>query len=304
MEVGFIGLGHMGSGMAADLLRSGHHVTVWNRTASRAEALRKQGAAVASTLAEACQRNTVVTMLANDAAVEDVVFGAGGLLASLPVGGLHVSSSTISPDLADRLTKAHADAGQRFVSAPVFGRPDVAAAGKLFVVAAGPTEDIASAAPIFDAIGQRTFEISPKPSLANLIKLSGNFLIASVFETLGEAMALVGKAGIDRHRYLEILTSTLFGAPVYKTYGGLVADRKFEPAGFAAPLGHKDIRLVLAAADRLDVPMPVGSLLHDRFLALSAVGGAHLDWSAVGALPARDAGTYAFPPAKSEEAIK
>ena len=186
----------------------------------------------------------------------------------------------------------------------MFGRPDVAAAGKLFVVAAGPTEDIASAAPILDAIGQRTFEISPTPSLANLIKLSGNFLIASVFETLGEAMALVGKAGIDRHRYLEILTSTLFGAPVYKTYGGLVADRKFEPAGFAAQLGHKDIRLVLAAADRLEVPMPVGSLLHDRFLALSAAGGAQLDWSAVGALPARDAGTYAFPAAKSEEATK
>lgn len=304
MEIGFVGLGHMGTGMAADLLRAGHRVTVWNRTASRTETLAKQGAAVASSLADACRRDAVVTMLANDTAVEEVVFGAGGLLASLPKGALHVSSSTISPVLADRLTSAHADAGQRFVSAPVFGRPDVASAGKLFVIAAGPAKDIASAAPILDAIGQRTFEISHTPSLANLIKLSGNFLIASVFETLGEAMALVGKAGIDRHRYLEVLTSTLFGAPVYKTYGGLVADREFEPAGFAAPLGHKDIRLVLAAADRLDVPMPVGSLLHDRFLALNAAGGAHLDWSAVGALSARDAGTYAFPNEKSETTVK
>lgn len=304
MEVGFVGLGHMGSEMAADLLKAGHRVTVWNRTALRAEALAKQGAAVASTLADACRGDAVVTMLADDAAVDEVVFGTGGVLASLPKAALHVSSSTISPVLADRLTEAHADAGQRFVSAPVFGRPDVAAAGKLFVIAAGAAKDIASAAPILDAIGQRTFEISHTPSLANLIKLSGNFLIASVFETLGEAMALVSKAGIDRHRYLEVLTSTLFGAPVYKTYGGLVADRKFEPAGFAAPLGHKDIRLVLAAADRLDVPMPVGSLLHDRFLALSAAGGAHLDWSAVGALPARDSGTYAFPVEKNEKAVK
>lgn len=303
MEVGFIGLGHMGAGMAADLLRAGHRVTVRNRTASKTEALGKQGAAVSATIAGACRGDAVVTMLSNDEAVENVVFGAGGILASLPKGKLHISSSTISPPLADRLTKAHAEAGQRFMSAPVFGRPDVAAAGKLFVIAAGPAEDVRSATPLLDAIGQRTFEISQTPSLANLIKLSGNFLIASVFETLGEAMALVGKAGVDRNRYLEILTSTLFGAPVYKTYGGLVADRKFEPAGFAAPLGHKDIRLVLAAADRLGVPMPVASLLHDRFLALSAAGGAHLDWSAVGALAARDAGTYALPPAKNKKAL-
>lgn len=304
MKVGFIGLGHMGSGMAANVLAAGHDLTIYNRTPGKDEILVYKGALSVDRAADACQVEAVFTMLSNDEAVENVVFGAGGILASLPKGRLHISSSTISPALADRLTKAHADAGQRFISAPVFGRPDIAAAGKLFVIAAGPAGDIRTATPLLDAIGQQTFEISHTPSLANLIKLSGNFLIASVFETLGEAMALVGKAGVDRHQYLEILTSTLFGAPVYKTYGGLVADRKFEPAGFAAPLGHKDIRLVLAAADHLDVPMPVAGLLHDRFLALSATGGAHLDWSAVGALPARDAGTYAFPAAKSEEVVK
>ncbi|MBN9582505.1 MAG: NAD(P)-dependent oxidoreductase [Afipia sp.] len=300
MKIGFIGLGHMGAGMVANLLRAGHDVTVYNRTRARAEPLASKGATIASDISEACRGDAVFTMLANDDAVRRVVFGDKGVLASLSPGAVHISSSTISIALAEDLERAHGNAGQLYISAPVFGRPDVAAAGNLFVVAAGPGAAIGKVSELLDAIGQRTFVVSETPKSANLIKLSGNFLIASVFETLGEAMALVDKAGIDRHGYLEILTSTLFGAPVYKTYGGLVADRKFEPAGFAAPLGHKDIRLVLAAADSLDVPMPVAGLLHDRFLALGAAGGNHLDWSAVGALPARDAGTFVFPQAVSK----
>jgi 3-hydroxyisobutyrate dehydrogenase-like beta-hydroxyacid dehydrogenase len=295
MKVGFVGLGQMGSGMAANLVRAGHRVTVWNRTASRTESLARQGAIVAPAIAAACLGDVVFTMLANDDALEETVFGEGGILASMPARALHISSSTISPALADRLAAAHAEAGQRFICAPVFGRPDAAAAGKLFVIAAGPVEDVRLAAPLFEVIGQRTFEVSQTPSLANLVKLSGNFLIASVLESLGEAFALVGKAGVDSHQYLEILTSTLFNAPVYKTYGTLMADRKFTPAGFAVPLGQKDIRLTLAAAEALNVPMPVASLLRDRFLALTAAGGSDLDWSAVGALAARDAGTYVLP---------
>jgi 3-hydroxyisobutyrate dehydrogenase-like beta-hydroxyacid dehydrogenase len=143
---------------------------------------------------------------------------------------------------------------------------------------------------VFDAIGQRTFVVSEEPKTANLIKLSGNFLIMSVIESVGEAMALVGKAGVDKHQYLDIITSTLFGAPVYKTYGGLIAGGEFEPAGFAASLGQKDLRLVMAAAEELNVPMPVANLLRDRFLTLLARGGADLDWAAVGALPAWEAG--------------
>ena len=232
-------------------------------------------------------------MLANDEAVESVVLGRDGILASLPAGALHVSSSTISIALSQRLAEEHAKAGQRFVAAPVFGRPDVAAAGQLFVIAAGEPAALETAAPLLDAIGQKTFVVSDTPKAANLVKLSGNFLIASMIEALGEALALVAKGGVDQRRYVEILTSTLFDAPVYKTYGGMIASGRFEPAGFAAPLGQKDIRLALAAAEDLRVPMPLASLLRDRFLTLFAHGGDNLDWSAIGRLPAMDAGVSA-----------
>jgi 3-hydroxyisobutyrate dehydrogenase-like beta-hydroxyacid dehydrogenase len=294
MNVGFIGLGHMGTGMAANLLKAGHRVTVFNRTPARAEALTAQGAKLATSIAEACRGDAVMTMLANDEAVESLVLGRDGVIANLSPGALHISSSTIGVALSERLTEQHARKGQRFVAAPVFGRPDVAAAGRLFIVAGGAAAAIEAAAPLLDAIGQKTFVISDMPKAANLVKLSGNFLGASVIETLGEAMALVGKAGIDERQYLEFLTSTLFDAPIYKTYGSLIADGRFTPPGFAAPLGQKDIRLVLAAAEELRVPMPVASLLRDRFLNLLAHGGDRLDWSAIGRLAAADAGTAAF----------
>ena len=254
MKVGFVGLGHMGAGMAANLLEAGHEVTVYNRTPVKAQALVERGAHAAARVADACRGDAVLTMLVDDGAVEGVVFGESGLIRSLGKGAIHVSMSTISVALSGRLAAAHANAGQRFVAAPVFGRPDVAAAGKLFIVAAGAPEVVDACRPLFEAMGQRTFPVGDEPKAANLVKLSGNFLIASVIEALGEAMALVGKAGIDRRRYLDFLTSTLFTAPVYKTYGGLIAEQKFEPAGFAAPLGAKDIRLALAAAETFASP--------------------------------------------------
>ena len=290
MKVGFIGLGHMGAGMAANLLRAGHEVTVYNRTLGKEQALVERGAHAAGRVADACQGEAVVTMLADDRAVEGIVFEDQGVIGSLGPGAIHLSMSTISVALSERLARAHAKAGQRFVAAPVFGRPDVAAAGKLFIVAAGAPDAVTACSPLLEAMGQKTFSIGAEAQAANLVKLSGNFLLASVIEGLGEAMALVGKAGVDRHQYLELLTSTLFTAPVYKTYGGLIAEGKFEPAGFAAPLGYKDIRLTLAAADSLRVPMPVASLLRDRFLTLLAQGGEALDWSGIGQLAARDAG--------------
>ncbi|MDT5316562.1 MAG: hypothetical protein QOE74_5582 [Mycobacterium sp.] len=290
MDIGFIGLGNMGSGMAANLLKAGHGVAAYNRSQDKVDALVAQGARRAHTVAEACGGEAVISMLADDAAVEAVTFGADGIIANLAKGAVHVSSSTISVALAERLFAAHAEAGQRFVAAPVFGRPEAAEAAKLFVVAAGDPAAVQAVSPLFDAIGQRSFVVSDDPTAASLIKLSGNFLIASVIESLGEAMALVGKAGVDKQQYLEILTSTLFGAPVYQTYGGLIAREEFEPAGFAAPLGFKDVRLVLAAGEELRVPLPLASLLRDRFLTLLATGGEHLDWSAVGALSAWEAG--------------
>jgi 3-hydroxyisobutyrate dehydrogenase-like beta-hydroxyacid dehydrogenase len=290
MKIGFIGLGQMGTGMAANLLKAGYEVSVYNRTAGKTENLVRMGAKTPGDISTVRLCDVVITMLANDEALESVVFGNSGVLESLPKNAVHVSCSTISVALSQRLAAAHEAAAQNFLSAPVFGRPDAAAAGKLFVVVGGAADVIKSCMPLLEAIGQKTFVMSDRPEAANLVKLSGNFLIASVIEALGEAIALIGKGGVDRQKYLDLLTSTLFNAPVYKTYGGLIVEGKFEPPGFAAPLGQKDIRLALAAADTLRVPMPLAGLIRDRFLTLLAHGGETLDWSAIGQLAARDAG--------------
>jgi len=291
MDIGFIGLGQMGAGMAANLLRAGHHLTVYNRSPERAQPLVEQGATAARTVAEVSGAEVVFTMLADDQAVADVTFGDGGLTSWLAPDATHVCASTISVALSQSLTAAHAEAGQQYVAAPVFGRPDAAAAAKLFVVAAGASEALQPLMPLFDVVGQRTFVVSDQPHAANLVKLSGNFLLASAIESMGEAIALVGKAGVDAEQYVDILTSTLFPAPTYRSYGAQIARREFEPAKFAATLGLKDIRLVLAAAEDLQVPLPVASLLRDRLLTLVATGGAQLDWSAVATLAGRDAGS-------------
>ena len=210
MKVGFIGLGNMGSGMAANLIKAGHEVTVYNRTASKMKALVEQGAHPAAQVTDACRGEAVITMLADDGAVESIAFGDEGVAGSLGKGAIHISMSTISVALSERLAAAHAEAGQRFVAAPVFGRPEAAAAAKLFIVAAGAPEAVDACLPLFEALGQKTFTFGDNPQAANLVKLSGNFLIASAIEALGEAMALVGKAGVNRGQYLDLLTSTLF----------------------------------------------------------------------------------------------
>lgn len=287
MQVGFIGLGAMGSAMADNLLKAGHALTVYNRSPAKAEPFLAQGATLARTPAEAASGEIVITMLADDAAVEAVVFGTGGILVALAPDAIHLGMSTISFPLAKRLATAHGHAGQRYVSAPVFGRPDAAANAKLFVMAAGAPTALATCQPLLDALGQRTFIEAEK---ANLIKLAGNFLITTVIESLGETFALMSKAGVDRQTYLDILTNTLFAAPVYKTYGGLIAEKRYKPAGFKARLGYKDVRLALEAAEELQAPLPVASLIHDRFLALLANGDGELDWSALASLAERDAG--------------
>jgi 3-hydroxyisobutyrate dehydrogenase-like beta-hydroxyacid dehydrogenase len=290
MKIGFIGLGRMGSAMAANLLKAGNEVTVFNRSPQKLRPLVELGAHSADTVVEACRGELVVTMLADDAAVGDVAFTEMGIVNVLPKGAIHLSMSTISVALSKRLTEAHARAAQQFVAAPVFGRPDAAAAAKLYIVAAGNPTAIRTCQPLLDVLGQKTFPIGPTPASANLVKLSGNFLMASAIEALGEAIALVGKADIERQVFVDLITSSIFNAPAYKIYGGLIAANRFEPALFAAPLGFKDIKLALAAAESLRVPMPLGSLLHDRFLRLLAEGGERLDWAAIGGLAARDAG--------------
>jgi len=290
MNIGFIGLGNMGRGMAQNLISAGHTVTVWNRTAGRADDLKKLGAHVAASPAEVARAGIVVTMVADDAALESVVFGENGILKALPTGGMHVSASTISVALSQRLTAAHAVAHQSYVAAPVFGRPEAAAAKKLSVVAAGAEADIVRAQPIFDAIGQRTFIAGAEPHTANTVKVLGNFLIATTIESFGEAFALARKSGIAPEKFLEILTGTVFTAPLHQGYGGMIAREAYEPAGFAAALGLKDARLVLQAADAAGVPLPIASVVHDRFL--SAVGRGHgeKDWSVIAKLAAEDAG--------------
>jgi 3-hydroxyisobutyrate dehydrogenase-like beta-hydroxyacid dehydrogenase len=281
--------------MAGRLIQAGHEVTVYNRTRAKAEALAAEGAKVAGSIAEACGGEAVITMLANDEAVESVVFGQGGILSSLAKGAVHISSSTISVALSDRLAKAHREAGQRFVAATVLGRPDAAAAGKLFVIAAGAPDALAEAAPLLDAVGQSTTRFGDTPSAANLVKLATNFLTASVIESLGEAMALMGKANIDRQHFLEFLTSGNFNAAVYRIFGELIIAESTPPAGFAAPLAFKDIRLALESGEKLGVPMPFASVLHDRFVELIANGGEQMDWSAIGKMASRDAGEPAIP---------
>jgi 3-hydroxyisobutyrate dehydrogenase-like beta-hydroxyacid dehydrogenase len=291
MKIGFIGLGRMGAAMAANLIRAGHELTVFNRSAAKSRPLVELGAREARNVADACHGEAVVTMLADDTAVADTVWASDGLIENLPQSSIHVSMSTISVALSKRLAPAHAQAGQRFVAAPVFGRPEMATAAKLFIITAGEPAAVELCQPLFQAMGQRTFPMGTEPAAANLVKLSGNFMIAAAIEALGEALALVGKAGIDRRAYVDLLSATIFPGTAYKTYGGLIADGKFEPAAFAAALGHKDIRLALAAAESLSVPMPLASLLRDRFLRLSAHGGDKLDWAAIGALAAQDAGS-------------
>lgn len=290
MKVGFIGLGHMGSRMATNLVKAGHDVTVFNRTPGKGASLALLGAHEAADLADACNGSAVISMLADDKAASDIALAPGGIVDRLPKGAIHVSMSTLSVLLSRRLALAHEKAGQRYVAAPVFGRPDMAAAAKLFIVTAGNSAAVDECQPLFQALGQKTTPIGAEPWMANLVKLSGNFLLASAIEAMGEAVALVSKAGIVPRAYVDFLTESLFTAPAYKTYGALIAEGRFEPAAFAAPLGHKDIRLALAAAEGLRVPMPLASLLNDRFLRLLANGGDHLDWAAIGGLASQDAG--------------
>ncbi len=287
MKVGFIGLGSMGAAIAPILVTAGHEVTVWNRSPEKADSLIARGAIRATTPAEASGGDVVFTMLSDDAAVEGV---SQDILINLPAGSVHISLSTISVALADKLIAAHAAKGQHFVSAPVFGRPAAAAEGKLFIAAAGKPEAIAKAMPLLELIGQKIEVFGEKPSAANLVKLAGNFLIVSLTETLGEAMALVDTGGASKAQFLDFLTSTLFNTPIYKNYGAMIVNETFDPAGFGAALAAKDMRLAGEAAESLRVSMPLNDLLRARLERLIDGGEGHLDLTALSLLAKRDIG--------------
>lgn len=279
MNVAMIGLGQMGSGMAGQLMKAGHHVTVWNRDRAKAAPFAERGATVAVTPADAARAGIVFTMLANDAAVEAVVFGENGLL-SAGAGLLHVSSSTVSVALTERLVKAHQEAGQRFVSAQVLGRPDVAAAGRLSVIAAGPNADLDDAQPAFDAIGVKTIRIGEQPAMAAAAKAAANFGIAAVIETITEQMRIVAAHKVEPAHMAELLVATDFGARMFANYASMIAAGQFEPAGFPLRLGRKDVGLAIAAAN--GVSLPFAEILARRMDAIIEAGGGERDWSALG----------------------
>lgn len=290
MRVGFIGLGNMGRAMVRNLRKAGHYVTVYNRTGSRAEELKAEGVTVAAKKADACRGDAVITMVSDDSALREVVLSEEGVIHSLSPGTVHVSMSTISVDLSKHLTGEHSKAGHSYVAAPVFGRPEAAEAAKLYILAAGPDEAVKKCLPLFDSMGQRTFVVGDSPFEANVVKLAGNFLVASLIESLGEAFALIRKSGVEQDRFLEVLTNSIFASPVVRTYGEIIARERYKPAGFKLPLGLKDMELALEAAEGTKTPMPALSMIHDHLITAMARDYGDLDWSSIALLAAENAG--------------
>lgn len=288
--VGVIGLGGMGGGMAGRLLETGHKVSVFNRTASATEPFVKRGAAQAATPAAAASTGIVITMVANDAALEQVTIGQGGLLEALPKGGVHISMSTISVALARSLAEQHAARGSHFVAAPVFGRPDAAASGKLWILVSGAAEAKAKARPVLEALSQGIEDLGEAPDAAPTGKIAGNFLIGVATEAMGEAFALLAKSGVDARAWHRLITAGPFAGTIFTNYGRIILDKKWSPPGFKLTLGAKDIGLALAAAQDRSVPMPFASVLRDRHLASIAQGRGDWDWASLAINAAQDAG--------------
>lgn len=289
MDVGFVGLGSMGHHMVANLLKAGHTVRVWNRSRGPVDAAVALGARGVEHAAEAFAGDAVLSMLADDAAVRAVIVDQDAL-ARAPRGLVHVNLATISVQLAQELVALHRDRGLSYVAAPVFGRPDVAKVAKLNIVAAGEAAAIDRVQPLFDAIGQKTWRFGDEAPRANAVKLAGNFMIAAAIESMAEATAMVGGYGVSAGALLELLTGTLFNAPVFNTYGALIAEQRFDPPGFKLYLGLKDVRLALAAGEGTHTPMPIASVIRDALLEAIAHGDSELDWAALAKVAQRRAG--------------
>ena len=289
MKIGFIGLGSMGFPMAVNLLEAGHKLHVYNRTISKADPLKEKGAIVDKDPGElATAVDIVITMLSDDAAVNSIV--EGGILECMKEKAVHVSMSTASVAFIRDLNRRHKDLNQQFVSAPVFGRPDMAEAAKLWIVSAGNSKVIDEVKPVLDSLGRAVSVVGENPEQANTFKIAGNFMIASMIETLGESFSLIEKSGMDSHEFLDIMTSALFDVPIYKGYGSMIADRKYLPGGFKMKHGFKDVRLALQIGDEREVPMPLASLIHDHYLQGLAKGMSDHDWSALAEISRFSAG--------------
>nr|WP_284331012.1 NAD(P)-dependent oxidoreductase [Dyella flagellata] len=289
-RIGVVGLGHMGSALAATLLSGGHTVVAYDRSPQHIRALQLEGAQAAARLADLSSCDIVISSVPDDTALHSVAFSSDGLIRTLKPGALHISTSTVSTSLSRQLGKKHADASQGFLAATLLGNPDLAKAQRIFILAAGAAADIQRARPLLEQLGQRVFELGQDPGAANIMKLACNVMTATTMQSMSEVLALLIKAGIDPHLAFEVFTGTLFDGRVHKAYGEKIVEQRFKPPGMAAALGVKDLRLALAEAEHQIVPMPVASLVHDRLVALLAAGWDDLDWSALGALAARDAG--------------
>lgn len=289
MDIGFIGLGRMGQGMARRLLDTGHRLRAWNRTASAAHALRPYGAIVVERPDELLDAEVVITMLADDAAVEAVWLDSG-LVDKMHAPSVHLNMASVSLRLGQRLAQAHRAAGTPYVAAPVFGRPEPAAKGELDIVAAGERTAMTRCEPLFEALGRRWFDLGSEPHHANVVKIARNFLLASIVESLGEAFALVGKCGVDRAVFLDIITSTSMSAPAYKNYGRLMLDAPRETPTFTLALGLKDVEIALEAASDNGVTMPLAELLRTQHLGAIAQGYGDREWASLGDYIAANAG--------------
>ncbi|MGO4504749.1 MULTISPECIES: NAD(P)-dependent oxidoreductase [unclassified Dyella] len=288
MKVGFIGLGAMGSAMASNLIKAGHEVTVWNRSPGPTEPLASLGAKVVKTADRAAQGEVLFSMLANDQAVRSV-FVDGRLLDGMDQGTVHVNHATISVALARELAEEHTQRGLDYLAAPVFGRPDVAAAGKLNILVAGKPHVIERVRPLLEVMGSRIWPLGESPERANVVKIAGNFMIGAAIESMAEASALTRAHGVSAADFLEVMTNSLFATPAYQGYARLIAESRYTPAGFALPLGYKDIGLALAAADATRVPLPLAGVLRDSLLEALSTGDEDVDWSIMAQVAARRA---------------
>jgi 3-hydroxyisobutyrate dehydrogenase-like beta-hydroxyacid dehydrogenase len=291
-KIGFIGLGNMGIHMAKNLISAGYHLQVYNRTISKADELEQSAITKSKTPAEAANGVAIIiTMLSEDEILNEAVLGADGILKKLPKNALHISMSTISPDTALVLSKQHQEAGSHYLAAPVFGRPEAAAAKKLWICTSGSAQSKEIAKPILDCLGQGIFDFGEDAGGANVVKIAGNFMIMASLEIMAEAFTLAEKNGLDRQKVAEFFGSTIFNAPIYQNYGKLIANKQYEPVGFKAKLGYKDARLAFKLSQQSETPMPVATAVHNRLLGAVAKGLGDRDWvEAVGRGVTDDAG--------------
>jgi 3-hydroxyisobutyrate dehydrogenase-like beta-hydroxyacid dehydrogenase len=289
--IGFIGLGNMGQPIAASLLKAGFHLHVYNRSAEKAKPLVERGAHQFSQPRDVVEPGgIVVSIVANDSALESITLGEGGILERLGPGGTHISMSTVAPATAQKLAEEHTKRESFYVAAPVFGRPDAAAMQSLWVCVSGADTAKERIKPILEAISQDIFDFGTDPEAANIVKLSGNFLIVAAMEAMAEALTLAEKNGVDRTKLIEMLSQTMFAGRIYQNYGAAIAKKSYTPVGFEMKLGLKDVNLVLQTAEQSHMPMPLASLLHDRLQGGIARGRGEMDWMALALAVSEDAG--------------